>query len=251
MIKLPSRKIAIGKTGYEKKGFPFYEVYKDGIYIANFNGVITARKKMFGYEEDYSFPGVCEGKEEVKLEIPKVPFTLWKMIWSFYRDINEWQGTEATVLIYWDDEGNFFNIPKDLLEEYGNGLYREGDYILYAPKQTNYKALTEYNGDRMRQWLGENMSVIMDTHSHNSMSAFFSGTDDENEKNFQIYAVFGRVGTENEFVMRYRYMDDWHGLDLLDVFSKGEIGEGNIAKSTYPIGWIFQCYFYTGEELTC
>src|SRR5699024_2439167 len=92
MIKLPSRKIAIGKTVYEKKGFPFYEVYKDGIYIANFNGVITARKKMFGYEEDYSFPGVCEGKEEVKLEIPKVPFTLWKMIWSFYRDINEWQG---------------------------------------------------------------------------------------------------------------------------------------------------------------
>lgn len=250
MIKLPSRKIEIGKSEYEKKGFPFYEVYKDGIYIANYNGVITARSKMFGYEEGNKFPGVREGKEEVQMDIPKVPFTLWKMIWSFYRDINEWRGTEASVLIYWD-RGNYFNIPKELKDKYGKGLYREGDYVLYAPRQNNYVALTEYNGDEMRVWLDEHMDIIMDTHSHNSMGAFFSGTDDNNEKNFQMYAVFGRIGKENEFVLRYRFMDKWYGLDVFDVFSKGVINEGNISKSTYPVGWVYQCDFYNGEELSC
>jgi len=242
LFKLPSKKIGFGKTESEKRGFPFYEVYSDGIYVCNNNGVMTARKKIVNYEEDFLVAGE-EGKEGFTLEIPKVPFTLWKMIWSFYRDVNEWYGTEATVLVYWDIDQRLFSIPEELKEEYGDGIYFEGDYVLYVPRQQNYPALTEYHGDEMRKWLGENMSIILDTHSHNSMSAFFSGTDDENEKDFQFYAVFGLIGKENDFVMRYRYKGDWYGLDLEEVFSKGEITEGNISDSTYPIRWFNNCIF--------
>lgn len=250
-MNLISQKIEIGKTEYEKKHYPFYEVYRDGIYIANFNGVMTARSKYLGYKEGEFSLATC-GEEGYTLEIPKIPKEIFNMIWSFYRDVNDMYGTEATVLVYYDDEGKIGRVPEELEEEYGNGLCVKGKYVLYVPKQCNYVALTEYNGDELRNWLGKNLSIVMDTHSHNAMRAFFSGTDDENEKNFQFYAVFGRIGEENEVVVRYRYMGSWKDVDVSDVFEVEEVGKGRISESTYPVKWWYQCEFEIEEvEFQC
>jgi len=250
-MKLPSQKIEIGKTEYEKKHYPFYEVYQDGIYIANFNGVMTARSKFLDYKEG-EFPLTPCGEEGFTLEIPKVPKKIFNMIWSFYMDVNRFYGAEATVLVYYDDEGKMDQVPEELNEEYGMGLHVKGKYVLYVPKQCNHAALTEYNGDELRNWLGKNLSIIMDTHSHNIMGAFFSGTDDENEKNFQFYAVFGRIGEENDVVIRYRYMGNWKNIEVSDVFDIEEVEEGKISCPTYPIKWWYQCTFeLEGVELQC
>lgn len=249
MVKLltMNRKVQIGEAKHHKKGFPFYEVYSDGIYVGINNGVMVAKQRLLEYKEG-KFPLVQEGETGFKLQIPKIPFKYWEMIWSFYRDVNKNYGTEATVLLYWDF-GKYKNVPKELEEDYGDGIYKEGKLILYVPQQRNYGGLTEYNGDEMRKWLGENTSVILDTHSHNSMNAFFSATDDANEKNYQLYAVYGKVGEENQFVMRYRFMGEWYGVALEDIFEGDSIGEGNITESTYPIKWYNQCQFKTEEEV--
>jgi len=38
--------------------------------------------------------------------------------------------------------------------------------------------------------------AVIDLHSHNSMPAFFSGTDDADEQGLRIYAVIGRIDTD-------------------------------------------------------
>lgn len=246
---------SIGKCNKEdyKVGIPFHEVMGDGIYRGMFNGCMVARKRILSYENG-RFPLVADGDEGYELIIPKIPFKYWQMIWSFYRDVNTYHHAEASVLVYWNTRELDLKkeIPSHLLEEYGDGLLIDGQLILYVPKQRNYATLTEYNGDEMRIWLGENTSNFLDTHSHNTMSAFFSGTDDANEKLFQFYSVFGRIGIENTCIMRYRFQNTWEEIDVFEVFEDGEIPEGNGEEvlSTYPIRWWNNAYFPFSKEET-
>lgn len=234
----------MGEFNYYHKGFPFYEVYRDGLYMGMHNGCMIARRKITGYTEENVLPMAKEGEEGIKLVIPKIPFKYWYMVWSFYRDINEEHGAEAAVLFYWND-GNkkIEEMPKGVVREYGDGLLVDGKLIIYVPKQDNNGASTKYYGDEMRSWLDANTSVLLDTHSHNSMSAFFSGTDDANEKRFQFYAVYGKVGTENEFILRYRYLDQWSSVDVGELFTEGVVPKGIKGDSTYPKEWLKQCVF--------
>jgi hypothetical protein len=54
-------------------------------------------------------------------------------------------------------------------------------------------------------WLRENMALLCETHSHNTMNAFFSGTDDANENATQFYGVWGYV-TKDEPAFAFRYV---------------------------------------------
>lgn len=235
-----SKRITMGEMKYFHKGITFHEVYQDGLYRGIHNGVMVVREKVENFKGD-TLQMLPSGVDGYELKIPKVPFKYWYMVWSFYRDIEVEYGTEAAVIFYWNSKGiTKRNIPKELREEYGNGLYIEDKIILYAPKQINTKTSTVYTGDRMWQWLDRNTTIILDTHSHNSMEAFFSGTDDANEKRLQFYGVYGRVGTDNTYVMRYRYLDSWYHVEIGELFTKGEIPQGLKGESTYPEQWLKQ-----------
>lgn len=233
-------RVKMGKYRYYHKGIVFHEVYRDGLYRGIHNGVMVTRKKIEEFTGGH-LPLLPEGKEGYELKIPKIPFKYWYMVWSFYRDIEVSYGTEAAVLFYWNDRGkSLTEVPKEILEEYGPGIYESGKLILYVPKQVNTVVSTRYYGDEMRMWLDNNTSIILDTHSHNSMEAFFSGTDDANEKRHQFYGVYGRVGTDNTYVMRYRYLDRWYPVEIHELFTKGTIPKGMEGESNYPEGWLNQ-----------
>lgn len=230
-------------------GIPFHEVKKDGIYRGMNNGCMIARKKILSYENNEEFTIAAEnGENGFKLIVPKIPFKYWQMVWNFYRDVNEEKKAEAAVLFFWNYKKlNLTNeIPKEILEEYSDGLLLDNDseLILYVPKQENHVALTSYTNDKMRLWLKENTAILLDTHSHNTMSAFFSGTDDANETNFQFFSVFGKIGTENSCIMRYRFQGDWTHISVFDVFEEGDIIEGNKPYDVeYPSTWWNQASF--------
>lgn len=239
-----STRTRMGKQKFYRKGFPFYEVYQDGVYMGMWNGCMVARRKIIGYQDRQKLLVAPEGDEGFELHIPKIPFKYWKMVWSFYLDVTQKYGTEAAVLFYWNrGEKGLEDLPADLVEEYGDGLLIDHKLVLYVPKQENTAVSTKYYGDRMRDWLNQNMEVLLDTHSHNTMRAFFSGIDDANEQRFQFYAVYGRLGTANTFVMRYRFQDVWRAVGLDELFEEGEIPEGVKGEIGYPIGWLNQCTF--------
>lgn len=139
-----------------------------------------------------------------QLLIPKIPFRYLQMILSWYKDINIKDHTEASVLFFWNH--NNVAIPTQYADKKPiNGLIVDGQLVIYCPKQRNSPGLSEFHMDTMVPWLRENLSLLCETHSHNTMNAFFSGTDDANENATQFYGVWGKV-MDNEPAFAFRYV---------------------------------------------
>lgn len=178
------------------------DLTKSVTYVTAKNGVFKVVKtpvalfKVKQIEFESSIPGLPEMEEGVELLIPKIPFRKMAEILSWYRDINTKDKTEASVLFFWND--------KDVILPNLPGLSAEGKLVTYCPVQKNSAALSDFTQDENVVWLRQNLSLLLETHSHNSMSAFFSGTDDANENMNQFYAVWGTVESEEpQFAFRW------------------------------------------------
>lgn len=130
-----------------------------------------------GGPSGHGAPGLIEVKAGVKLNIPLLPWEHFAAVIAFFKDINTKRHAEAMVQFFWDPDGE-------------GGV---GNYIAHAPDQDisggGVRHLSEFDKD------GKYLHVL-DIHSHNSMSAFWSGTDDGDEKRFEgrLYGVVGKVG---------------------------------------------------------
>lgn len=62
----------------------------------------------------------------------------------------------------------------------------EGEYSLIMPPQLGSTAGVRYE---------PLPNTVLDIHSHGTMRAFFSGTDDRDEQGLRLYAVVGRLDT--------------------------------------------------------
>lgn len=148
-------------------------------------------------------PGLEVMEAGPELLIPKIPFKYLQMALSFYRDVNDKDKTEASLLFFWNSNN------KVLPEKYSDGtdvkgLLEDGQLVIYVPRQRNSKTLSEFHMDPMVDWLRDNLTMLCESHSHNTMDAFFSGTDDANENSTQFYGVWGRVDKEQPmFAFRY------------------------------------------------
>ncbi len=81
--------------------------------------------------------------------------------------------------------------------------------------------------------------VVAEFHSHGSLSAFFSATDDQDEQGFRIYGVVGRLDTaEPELALRVGVYGHFGPLDWSQVFGGPDPGlrlVGQGPESTNPI----------------
>jgi len=103
--------------------------------------------------------------------LPPIPCSYLFSIIRFFRRMAKNGCYEALINIYWDkiDQTYILNIPKQTVTAISvssevDPYYEKERYIHY-----------------------------MDVHSHNKMRAFFSSTDDEDEKATRVYAVIGSV----------------------------------------------------------
>jgi len=104
--------------------------------------------------------------------LPLIPMDLTLSVYGFFRAYMQ-NGDEREVLvnIYWDTE--------------------EKRFIADAPEQTVTKASVDSKTDGV--YSGERYIHYMDIHSHNSMKAFFSETDNNDERATRLYSVIGRL----------------------------------------------------------
>jgi hypothetical protein len=104
--------------------------------------------------------------------LPRIPLNLLLEVISFFRFyVNENQNDEAIVNVLWDKE--------------------RGMFCIYAPPQV--VTHTAVISDLARLPDSDRYLHFMDIHSHNVMSAKFSGTDDNDEKATRVYAVIGKL----------------------------------------------------------
>lgn len=105
--------------------------------------------------------------------LPLIPMFLLGEVISFFRCyMNEREEFEAMAHILWDKENE--------------------EFVVHIPEQEVSKA--HINADLSRDTLPESRYLhYADIHSHNSMEARFSSTDDRDEKATRLYIVLGRL----------------------------------------------------------
>jgi PRTRC genetic system protein A len=137
-------------------------------------------------------------KEETSfLPAGKVPRHLFDEIVALYRQVmsrNNGRNLEAMAWIIWN---------------------KDAGYHIHVPQQKVSGASVEYEWD-----VPSGNIVIVDTHSHNSMGAFFSGTDDgDDRRGIRFSGVVGKLtNTSYDTVWRFCYQGKFLKAEFTDIF---------------------------------
>ncbi|AGA60075.1 hypothetical protein Theco_4075 (plasmid) [Thermobacillus composti KWC4] len=106
-------------------------------------------------------------QEGFKMKLPKIPQSLITQLISFFADYSE-KNVEVMGVFYWDSAN--------------------GRYILDVPFQNVTKvSIDPHYGDF------PHFIKVAEIHSHNTMAAKFSRTDDEDELGTMLYGVIGKI----------------------------------------------------------
>lgn len=108
---------------------------------------------------------------KVWLTTPKIPWAIYTQIVAFFRAVNEKHKAEAIIRVFWDPDTD--------------------QWIPHCPEQEVGAAKVDHKDDFDKEG---HYRHVADIHSHNTMSAFFSGTDDADEKKaVRLYGVIGKI----------------------------------------------------------
>jgi PRTRC genetic system protein A len=147
-------------------------------YIVRRDGVWELRKSRAGIfviqREKFAnpLPGFPEEQnvEYGRSHFGKIPLALFKEILAFFKSICDESKDEAYVQTFWDPvEKRYFN---------------------HVPAQRVSGASVNFERDTE---LEARCHLVLETHSHNTMDAFFSGTDNADEKSDRFFGVIGKL----------------------------------------------------------
>lgn len=149
---------------------PFvYSINSDGIYL---------HKKVMGQGivsvKVDKIPGLEAGKETIKALPRKIPINvLWTII-KFFRKVNQKNNSkdEAYAIIGYS--------------------YNENKFCIYIPEQTVSGGSVKYDAEKFYKD-NEGYIIVMDIHTHYSMGAFWSSTDNKDDQRDRFSGVLGHV----------------------------------------------------------
>lgn len=158
------------------------------------------------------YPSLANGCFVTKNPAPKLPRQAVETVIEWYRRITEKNGQEAQVVFYWNRDGQT-TITDDQDQEYDltaiPGLHVWNDHLFsYTPKQYNSAGLTQVAPqDQWYDLFNRRFGMYVETHSHNSMDAFASGTDEANSANDGFQLVFGQLNTKTPVMYSWMTMN--------------------------------------------
>lgn len=179
---------------------------KDGVIYDYFN-LSGGRECLVKVGETGVKSGVSQLKETLNL-LPngKIPYRHLQDIVQFFREVMGRSGSkafshgdyEAMAHIIWSPELNAYRVA--------------------IPTQRVSKASVSYDWDHIDESKGE--YIALDIHSHNTMSAFFSGTDDNDDR--LSYGISGVAGKLEQpvpaFVWRLNIRQEKREITISDIF---------------------------------
>lgn len=150
-------------------------------------------------DKAYGFSALPELEESISLssDFPVIKREDILRVFAYYVHVTQTTGDEAQANFYYNEKGldallvDSERVPLNDIE----CLYDLGDnIIMYVPLQYNHKTETSVaKEDLYYDLLREQMVPYVETHSHNTMGAFSSGTDDRNSQGEGLQLVFGKM----------------------------------------------------------
>lgn len=152
------------------------------------------------------FPPVTQ---EFQMSLPKIPMHILMFILDFFRELSDRCELEALVHILYDN--------------------LRCKYVIRVPKQK----LTHVSVNSvMDEAYPEHFIHVMDIHSHNTMPAQFSQTDDDDERATRLYGVVGRFDRVlPEITVRASCGGKFIAVEPSDIF------ESKLSGYSYPKTW--------------
>ena len=145
----------------------YYIVAKEGIFIKKKLGIMDSVSPVKNISILESVQATA------KMNIEKIPSILTAKIANFFRAVQEEHKSEAIVLLFYNEKTK--------------------KYKAVPPSQKVSAASIEYN----RSVVIDGWTMIGDIHSHSSMSAFHSGTDQGDEESFDgLHITFGNINSK-------------------------------------------------------
>jgi hypothetical protein len=149
----------------------YYLVAANGIFLVNKTPLFTS------ITEAGALPGLLRQEPTVLLSIPKVPRKIMERIYGFFREVYQrWEG-EAVAFLYYAPAIQAFGIavpPQTLYRYQSRGRWRTEHRVAYGsvPRVQGYVKLG-------------------DAHSHADLPAFFSHTDDRDDRQDGLRIILG------------------------------------------------------------
>ncbi|MCM3164720.1 MULTISPECIES: hypothetical protein [Metabacillus] len=145
-----------------------------------------------------------------QMDLPKIPGYLLERVVTFFRDYCLEFDYEVMVQFFWNKE----------LES----------YEVRCPIQSVSKVEVSFT----ESIYSEDLVEVLQIHSHNSMPAYFSPTDNYDEKRFFIYGVIGNLHTHKPSkVLRVGFNGFYYELEYDQIFTDFDITR----YREYPLEW--------------
>ena len=161
----------------------------DGVFIAARNDALAVRVRITACP----LRGLPAIGEAFDLRAGRIPQAIWDAGVRLARERAE-RGHEDMLLV----------------------IYRRGRYELVLPPQERSAGQVRYTPPALPH--GE--TIVLAIHSHHRMPAFFSGTDDRDERGLGVFAVLGRLDRERpEVILRAGVEGHWCPVPWEAVFA--------------------------------
>ena len=171
-----------------------YFIQGNGLYLIHKNKIGLFGRKV----SDFDIPGLPNQLPSpcfIKLYLPKMPFTIYQQIVTFFKAIMVKEDeSEAFLQVYWNLE--------------------EQKYEIHVPEQIVSKGHVSYDATKnLNKLFPKKYIFVFECHSHNTMGAFWSSVDDADEKETRLYGVFGCLNTA-EHQTKFRVMVNGVAINL-------------------------------------
>lgn len=182
---------------FDKSSLLSYGVFKNGLWRRTTTSLGVFTHKVKDLDTNMGLNKECSFDFEQVDEIPKIPYSIYFEILSFYQRIYKEIKSEVYTCIVWD------KVKKD--------------FFIHVPKQTVSGAEVKFENDPA---IISNPDVIpyCDIHSHNVMNAFFSSGDIKDEVSGRFFGVIGTIDTTPSSVFKIAYNRQFKDLTVEEVF---------------------------------
>jgi hypothetical protein len=205
-------------------GYGYTNTYGTNAYSVPAEPKIERKPQLFKVVNNYvgrtvtlstdSFPTeFIDVEEECVYTMPLIPRQIVDKLDEFFRLVHSQHGTESIVILTYDT-------TKEGPEGWG----------VLVPEQTNTAAHCKYDADSIAAIKPDNVMIVGSVHSHPEMSAYASGTDHEDQADFDgIHITYGWQKSVQNGATQYHIELQMSGknykLDIEDVFEPYQLGK--------------------------